>query len=41
MVRSERLMDPDYYIQAILDKAKRVDIENKYKVKGWTDAEDF
>ena len=41
VIRSERLMDPDFYIQAILDKAKVVDIENKYKVKDWVDAEDF
>lgn len=41
VVRTERLMDPDYYIQSLLDQTKTADIENKYKVRGWKSAEDF
>lgn len=41
VVRAERQIDADFYIQPILDKANRKDMENKYKVKGWKNSEEF
>lgn len=41
VLRAERQNDPDFYIQAMLDRVKTVDMENIYKVKGWKNAEEF
>jgi len=41
VVRAERLADADFYIQAILDRTKPIDIQNKFKVKGYNDSEEF
>lgn len=41
VIRAERQLDPDYYVQAMMDRVKRIDLENKYKVKADGDAEEF
>lgn len=41
VVRAERLEDPIYYINEVLNKAKAKDLEKLYNVSGWTDEEDF
>ena len=41
VVRSERLPDPESYIQPILDKVNTKHITDIFGVHSWTDAEDF
>lgn len=41
VVRSERLPDPESYIQPILDKVATKHITDIFGIQHWTDAEDF
>ena len=41
VVRAEKLEDPEYYIPAVLEQAKKEDLEKIYNVKGWGDCDDF
>lgn len=41
VVRAEKLDDPEYYIPAILEQAKRTDLEKIYGVKDWEDYYEF
>ena len=41
LVRAEKLEDPEYYIPAILERAKKTDLEKIYGIKGFNEHEDF
>ena len=41
VVRSERIPDPETYIDAILKKTERKHIYDVYDVREWEDYEDF
>jgi len=41
VVRAEKLEDPEYYIHGILRTAKKQDLERKYDIGDWKDAEEF
>ncbi|MFN9909885.1 MAG: hypothetical protein ACK56F_27835 [bacterium] len=41
VVRAEKLEDPEYYIPAILEQAKLLDLQKIYGVKDWQDCDDF
>lgn len=41
VVRAERLLDPDYYIDGLLNRADTEAIRGIYQIDSWDDAEDF
>lgn len=41
VIRAEKLEDPEFYIPAILERAKTRDLEKIYSIKGWADADEF
>jgi len=41
VVRSERIPNPECYIQAILDRMEMKHIIDLFGVQKWTDSEDF
>lgn len=41
VVRAERLLDPEYYIRELLDRANSESIRGIYKIDNWEDHEDF
>ena len=41
VVRAERLLDPEYYIKGLLERADSSSIRGIYKIDSWDDHEDF
>ena len=41
VVRAERLLDPEYYIKGLLERANAESIRGIYKIDSWEDYEDF
>lgn len=41
VVRPEKILDPDYYIEFLLKKVDKKSFEQVYGIEGWTDTEDF
>lgn len=42
VVRAEKVQDPDFYIQAVLDRCKKEDIQKRYKLNAdWDTADEF
>ena len=40
-MRAEKLLDPEVYIPALLDRVQKKHIQRIYHVNDWTDEEDF